>query len=93
MLDYDLMCKHVQPCFLHYAFCLDSQEVAARSLRHRALVNATIRAKFPPSSTLLLDATARAADALRAAAQAPGRPGTPASAAAADPACAPSAGT
>ena len=76
MLDYDLMMKHVEPCFLHYTFCMDSRGVAARSLRHRALVNATIRAKFPPSSKLLHGATAQAEAALRAVAQPPAHPGT-----------------
>ena len=76
MLDYELMYRLVEPNQLHFTFVMDSKEVSARSLRHQALVNATIRAKFPSSSTLLPCAIAQAEDALRAAAQAPGHRGT-----------------
>ena len=76
MLDYELMYQLVEPHQLHFTFCMDSKTVSARSLRHRALVNATIQAKFPPNSTLLPCATAQVEDALRAAAQVPGHHGT-----------------
>lgn len=92
MLDYDLMYKMVNPAHLEFSFCLDSAVIATRSLRHRALVNATLQAKFPASSKMTLSvATAQGEDALRAAARAPGRPGTPACADAADAGEAPSA--
>ena len=77
MLDYDLMYKMVDPAHLEFSFCLDSAVIATRSLRHRALVNATLQAKFAgPSKMTLSTATAQGEDALRAAARAPGRPGT-----------------
>ena len=50
-------------------FKLESEQVAQRSLRHRALINATIMAKFP-NSTLARAATRPREDALTDAARA-----------------------
>jgi hypothetical protein len=69
MLAYDVMYPLVEPSALHFVFCIDSGPVAQRSLRHRALVNATIQSKFP-SKRLLPSATARVEDALRGAVRA-----------------------
>ena len=68
MINFDNMYNHVNAKRLHIAFCLESEQKAKQSLYRQAVLNATIKSKFP-TEMLLPAATRHMVDLLHAAAQ------------------------
>lgn len=74
MIDYERMYTTIRHHHLHFLFCIDATKISARSLRHLALINATIQVKFP-THMLLHASTARVEDALHDVVQEQGHRG------------------